>query len=433
MTRVTPGKSSDSGTLTGTSTHSDSDHSTPLTVSLNIMRHLDSNDPVSRRASRVRRPGARSFNLASRIAGCTIPGRSTGLLTLAAVLALGAGAQASGPGPETVVGAHIVSRVNGSETVADDRPKRTRSDTGVTLHAVIETRRGTARIFYSDAGSTIRVAGRKRAALPLDRAPRAALRWFKIEPTVDTMSNEASGSFRFESIEYRDVPVREWAGRGTVAADVKPTLTPYRGSSAFEHGIGTMRYKLVADTAAGELSSPGIEARRGRGSGGLSHRVHRVSLRRDDTFLGMMTELYGQPYIWASGGVTDRKHQSEHLEGSDCADLMVYGARRLGYPVSYTWTGGLSTYARVLHKGTLRDDGVYIDKRGAPIPFSAVGDLILFPRHVGALAEDRGVPGVLDSSDIMMHTLFASPREQAIGDTSYGQMDIEILRWKKRR
>jgi len=366
-------------------------------------------------------------------AGCIIPGRTTGLVALAALLALGAAAQASGPGPETVVGAHIVSRVNGSEALADDQPKRARSDVGVTLFAVIETRQGATRVFYTDAGREVRIAGRKRATLPLDQAPDVTLSWFKIEPTVDTMSNTESGSFRFEPIDYSDVKVPGWSGRRAVSADVKPTLTPYRGSSKFEHGIGTMRYKLVADTGDGQISSPGIEARRGRGSGGLSHRVHRVSLRRDDTYLGMMTELYGQPYIWASGGATDRKHQSEHLEGADCADLMVYGARRLGYTVSYTWTGGLTDFARVLHKGTLRDDGVYVDRRGEPIPFTAVGDLILFPRHVGALARDRGVKGVLDSADVMMHTLFASPREQAIGDTSYGQMDIEILRWKQRR
>ena len=60
----------------------------------------------------------------------------------------------------------------------------------------------------------------------------------------------------------------------------------------------------------------------------------------------------------------------------------------------------------------------------------AVGDMLLFPRHVGALTEDRGEPGVLDTDDIMMHTLFASPQRQRIGNSGYGGYGIEVLRWK---
>ncbi len=357
-----------------------------------------------------------------------IPGRAAGLIAVAALLALGTVARA-GPGPERIVGVHIVSRTAGSDALATTAPKRALAKVGVTLHAVIETKQGAKRRFYSDA-PTIRLRGTARRAQPLDRAPTTTLSWYKVEPSVETMSNEASGSFRFEPIEYSEVLVPEWAGQGTIAADVKPTLTPYRGDDV-PRGIGTMRYRLIAHGPRGDVASSGVEARRGRGSGGLSDRVHRVSLRRDNSYLGYMTEMYGQPYIWASGGTADRKHQSERLEGSDCADLMVYGMRRMGHEIPYTWTGGLHPYARTLSAGEKRQDGVYVDKNGEPIPFPRIGDLILFPRHVGALAEDRGVPGVLDTQDIMMHTLFASPREQAIGETSYAETSIEVLRWKK--
>jgi cell wall-associated NlpC family hydrolase len=144
----------------------------------------------------------------------------------------------------------------------------------------------------------------------------------------------------------------------------------------------------------------------------------------------MLTEMYGQPYIRATAGGTDRTHQSERLEGSDCADLMVYGARRTGLDVPYGWTGSLEQHTRVLGKGALADDGVYRDAKGQPVPFTRPGDLVLFPRHVGALVEDRGTIGVLDEADLMFHTLFDSPKRQAIADSGYADNPIKVLRWK---
>jgi hypothetical protein len=178
------------------------------------------------------------------------------------------------------------------------------------------------------------------------------------------------------------------------------------------------------------IASAGPDARRGRGSGGLTDDVMRVSIRRDDTYLGYLTEMYGQPYIWASAGMTDASHQSEHLEGSDCADFIVYGARRAGKKLAYTWTGGLPQITSLLGAGTRGDDGVYRDAKGEPVPFTKPGDLILFPRHVGALVEDRGTIGVLDDHDIMMHTLFDSPKEQPIADSGYADKPVEIRRFR---
>jgi hypothetical protein len=158
--------------------------------------------------------------------------------------------------------------------------------------------------------------------------------------------------------------------------------------------------------------------------------VLRVSIRRDDSYLGYLTEMFGQPYIWASAGLSDKSHQSERLEGSDCADFVVYGARRLGKSIPYTWTGGLPEITNLLAAGTRGDDGVYRDAKGTPLPFTRAGDLILFPRHVGALVEDRGALGVLDDQDIMMHTLFDSPKQQPIADSGYADKPLQLRRFR---
>lgn len=339
----------------------------------------------------------------------------------AIVLALTSTARAA----PRIAAAHIVSRA-GAGGIADDTPKRARARDGVTLFAVLEAvDRAGRRVYFTDAGPEIRLGGKRRAARPLAAAPAATLFWFRVEPAVESLSNTGTGSFHYEPIRYAETGIVGALGAGSLPADVRPTRTPDRG-----HGVGTMRYKLVAVTEDGALATPGAEARRGKGSGGLSDAVHRVSLRADDTYLGYLGELFGQPYIWASAGASRAAHQSERLEGADCADFVVYGQRRMGRDLEYTWTGDLPRVTRLLAAGRAGEGGVYVDQRGRRLPFTRAGDLLLFPRHVGVLSRDRGVRGVLDGEDTMIHAYFATPREQALGETDYAAAPVEVRRWR---
>jgi cell wall-associated NlpC family hydrolase len=317
-----------------------------------------------------------------------------------------------------VTSVHIVASVDGG--AASDAPTYVRVDQTVTLFALI--RAGDA--YYSDA-PTPTLAGKRIKVQPLARGPVIELAWSRIEPTKASMSNTASGTFRFEPIEYALTSIVGSDNDASIAPDVRPTLITDYGD-----GVGTMRYQLAVTQADRVLTTPGIAARRGRGSGGLSDAVTRVTIRRDDSYLGFLTEMYGQPYVWASAGLSDKQHQSEHLEGSDCADLMVYGARRMGKQIKYTWTGGLPSVTKLLAAGTRDEAGVYRDAKGKALPFTQPGDLVLFPRHVGALAVDKGTKGVLDDQDLMLHTLFDAPKEQAIKDSGYAQYRVEIRRFR---
>lgn len=326
--------------------------------------------------------------------------------------------------PGRIVAAHVVAAVG--DAAATDRPAYARAGERVTLYAAVVVEHAGRRIIYSDAP---RLTLLGKPAEPLSRAPELEVRWNRIEPAVATMSNgELPKDFHFEPIDYRATPIERATNRASLAADVRPTLTPDYGK-----GVGTMRYQIVALQADRVIASAGPEARRTRGSGGLTDAVLRVSIRRDDTFLGYMTELYNQPYIWASEGLTADTHQSERLEGADCADLMVYGQRRLGNKLAYSWTGALPQVTTLLAAGTRAADGVYRDARGKPLPFTQPGDIVLFPRHVGALAVDRGTPGVLDDQDLMMHTLFDSPKEQAIAESGYADRPVEVRRFRAAR
>ncbi len=323
-----------------------------------------------------------------------------------------------------IISARVVAAIG--DGVATDRPAYARRDQTITLFAVLGVERDGRVIYFSDAHDVM-LEGKSVETRPLAKAPAIELRWNRIEPATQTMSNgDTPREFHFEPIDYRATPIDpDRSSPGAIAADVRPTLTPDHGK-----GVGTMRYQIVALQHERVIASPGPEAKRGRGSGGVTDRVMRVSIRRDDSYLGFLTEMYGQPYIWASAGTSDRAHQSEHLEGSDCADFVVYGKRRMGGNQPYVWTGALPQHATLLASGSRATDGVYRDKDGKPLQFTRIGDLVLFPRHVGVLAVDRGTVGVLDDQDLMMHTLFDSPKEQPIADSGYADKPVELRRWK---
>lgn len=323
--------------------------------------------------------------------------------------------------PATVTAAHVVASVDGGR--ASDRPAYARADQQVILYAVLEV--AGSRTVYSDAPA-LELRGRRITPEPLERGPRVELAWNRIEPAAASYSNGDGPSFHYEPIEYRATPIETAAGASSIRADVRPTLTPDHGE-----GVGTMRFQVVVRQGEREIASAGAEARRGAASGGLTDAVMRVSIRASDSYLGYLTEMFGQPYIWASAGRSDRTHQSERLEGSDCADFVVYGARRMGLAIPYTWTGALPKITRLLGSGTRGDDGVYRDRRGAPVPFTEPGDIVLFPRHVGVLSKDRGTVGVLDDQDLMMHTLFDSPKEEPIATSGYAHTPVELRRLRR--
>lgn len=339
------------------------------------------------------------------------------------VLAITCASAAAAPTVTRATGAitkvEIVAAVG--DAIATERPAYARLDQPVLLYAALEVDGA----WFSDA-PVLQIGQKRIAARPLAAAPAHQLAWKRVEPAQANISNGDADTFHFEPIDYRATAIDGTANRASITADVRPTLTPDHGD-----GVGTMRFQIVVTQSGRTIASAGPEARRGKGSGGVTDAVMRVSIRRDDTYLGYLTEMFGQPYIWGSAGLSDKTHESERLEGSDCADFIVYGARRMGAAIPYSWTGALPGVSTLLGSGTRGPDGIYRDGKGRPVAFPRVGDLVLFPRHVGALVEDRGTIGVLDDQDILMHTLFDSPKAQPIADSGYADTLVEVRRFKR--
>ena len=300
---------------------------------------------------------------------------------------------------------------------------RVKLGTPVTLRAVAKTGDG----LVADAPEVLLPGGRRAKARPHDPAKDGALRvrWTKLEVAAPSLSN-TDPSFHWEEIPYRETPIAACDDRLSCPADVRATLLGDRG------GLGTMAFRAEVSLGDRRGASPGLEQRY---RGGLVADVARVTVRRDDSYLGRLTELFNTPYIWGSEGIPAKTHQAERRIGSDCADFVTYGVRQLGHDVPYTSTYGLPDHARTLASSEGPGaDGVYRDGKGRPIAWGQgglrPGDLLLFPRHVGALVRDEAPVGVLSTSDVMIHTSWAEPAEQPLAESGWGSQPLRVLRFK---
>ena len=260
--------------------------------------------------------------------------------------------------------------------------------------------------------------------------PGATFTWFRLESTAGAVDN-TTPSFHFEPIPYEAVELVPCRGQPTCPAE--PASSRW-GHLEKARGTGTAAFQVRATLPDGTaLSSPGIESIE---RGGLSRAVHRVAFRRDDSYLGFLTELFNLPYIFGSAG-PDGHNQTDLLIGSDCADLAIYGARRLGLPARYTNSYLIDRQAPEIARAVKLEGGLAVDRRGRPVAFGSTkgqvqpGDLLHFPnsRHVAVLYEDREPLGVLDPSDIILHTCWAPPTLEPLGqNTACASYPIRILR-----
>jgi len=330
-----------------------------------------------------------------------------------------AGPPDSGSCPE-IEEVRILSMAEGQKVAGEDR-KLVRSDQPVTLYAFVRTKDAT----FSDA------PGRKPAPLPSSKWPAscpAMLSWSKLEADVGSYDN--SHSLPPATIDFVETA---WEKGWNVVADVHPTRM-HDDFKEVRHGLGVMRYRLVADAGGKRASTPGMDCRE---SGALCRRIHTVAYRPDDSPLGFLHELFNTPYIYGSKTIRGG-HQADLLVGSDCADFAVYGKRRQRgkEKFGYTYTGGLSRLASRRTPVIRGEDGIYLDRKGKPLtcgPGQAVrpGDLLNLPSgHVVVLYRDDG-DGALDDGDLVAHTLLREPEIVPLRLCRWPVHKADVLRLKE--
>lgn len=356
--------------------------------------------------------------------------------------------------PERVV---VIGRAS-DRAAWTDAATEARLDQDPQLAAIVIGKRGKQRVVLGPAGiAKAKLAGKTVRVEPW--AHDVTLQWSIVEPhgfRTQPAANGATSSFYsnvsteakgfgtwlgYDRIEYFERVVHAWGARPIVAAEVSISEQHAPQPS----GLGTVFYKVEIDLASARLASPGAEA---TDTYGLTRAVHRVSIRKDDDFLGWLSAYLFVPEVFGSAG-GGGNHQTERFTGADCADVLVGALRRSGKRVAYTNVAGLPAHAKMIVRATV------LDERGMPpatISGVRVGDVIRIdyggslanhtPRafdHVAALWEDRSDPagphrggpdGQLDGFDLVIH--MGHPRLVIEPLSGQSPATIDVLRWNQK-
>ncbi len=328
----------------------------------------------------------------------------------------------------------------------------------VDLHLVVRQGRGRRARYFTDA-PVLRVGRRrvsKRRMRPLSALGATQIQWWRVEPHmhhVDTPSpngkNPAYSNcvlfgrshgkwLGYDNIEYHETRIK--GGTGGTLTVVRADPTDRR--LAVNRGLGTMRYKVSFSVRGQVASTPGMES---VAAVGIRDNVMRVSFRSGDDLVGHLSAYFNVPNLFGSAG-KGKNHQTERFQGADCADVIVGAARLAGARVPYTSVAGLYRHTRTITGPlTMARRGI-TDETGAPVRLRIgrdvrLGDLMVIDYasmdatrrrwdHIGVLAEDRGIKGVLDPEDVILHQGFLTGL-RAEAAHRQGTAVIQFLRFRR--
>ncbi len=309
----------------------------------------------------------------------------------------------------------LLASIDGGAAAAKD--VHARVDQKVELHVALKIRDKRGCKILTDAPGY-----RSRCAIePLPA--KTEVKWFKVEPTQAAYDNTSTGRFAFASLGYESRLWRE--GPTSVVATVDSLVRRASWSA------GTMRFAATVRLPTGET----FRSRQLPGTyvGGPAPKLdlRKVVLRLSDDYLGYLSELTNLPYIFGSAKRYGA-HQAELGIGVDCADLAVYGLRRMGHDTGYRSSRTLAPVSRLISAKINGRRGRRYVRGGGFVRVGPdgvrPGDWIVFPGHVGVFVEDRGDAGFLDSEDLMFHTAWNEPRKESLAASGWGDYVFEIRR-----
>ncbi|MEY2562408.1 MAG: hypothetical protein QOH88_601 [Verrucomicrobiota bacterium] len=175
-------------------------------------------------------------------------------------------------------------------------------------------------------------------------------------------------------------------------------------------GAGAVRLKARVAMDHHIRETPVIEIRRFDGSG----------------FRAAITEQFGLPYLFGSGGMRDGTSSGPETGwGADCANFVVYALRRQGRQIPWCNPKQLRKYLEPLARKV----------NGAGAARFETADLrdglvVHFGSHVAVVMEDRPPLGVLDRSDLVAHQLEGVPEMLSLGEllSKRGNPRFDLLR-----
>lgn len=265
------------------------------------------------------------------------------------------------------------------------------------------------------------------------------VRWWQIIPDTRQFYKNANHPWEpepYKWVGFAKVPcVRRELGafRGRAQGEIWPgknaePSTPHPlafadGGFFYHTDCGSFWFQVEVKRDGRILRSPGIEE---SGEKGMSPRVFRLSVRKADGFLGILTSYCNVPGLF--GCVP---WQSYHYVGVDCADVLMAAACRCkGVELKRDWNVAMivdqwpkaaelelaaGKFSRELKWGRDVKPGCLVAVRYAG------GNTY---QHIGALMGDTNGNGILDAADTIIH---AGPEALRVSDFASGSFDGHIV------
>jgi hypothetical protein len=169
-------------------------------------------------------------------------------------------------------------------------------------------------------------------------------------------------------------------------------------------------------------------------------KVIQIVYRKDDTYIGYLTELLNTPFIIAPMLTGGDCHETDCRMGSDCAAFAIYGKRRQGYKIPYCGPKWIYKYLTEIKKGALWPKKafgteIYINKDDqfvkAGIDGITAGDIVHFGEQVSVFYQDSGVKGLLDKDDLLFQCYKDAPHITTIEKSGFYHKPIRVFKWKE--
>ena len=340
---------------------------------------------------------------------------------------------------------YIVSRQN-NDKWATSTPKYPTVDDKVIMYPIIKANINDKIIYFSNT-KNIKINGKKIPSKlikewDLAKYDEISLKWFKIEPTKKSYSNDNCQPGWWDKIKYKSTIFGD--GNWQCNADVMPTIKDIIPLNIDKKITGTMRYKVEVKYNNKIISSPDEKS---TGKIGIKPKVHMICVKgnTDNEYINWLLSYGNVPYIWGSaspkrGKNKDKFHQSEVYIGADCADLVVAAWRKIDQDVPYFGScgfkkGGLFVpkFAEyIVDKPILNEDGVFCyNNQSMTFGKDSLihpGDIIYFTGHVGVILQDVNKNKKLDISDTYIEILFDTTTIKTLKNRF--STDFSIIRWK---
>jgi len=267
-----------------------------------------------------------------------------------------------------------------------------------------------------EAGAVFR--GHRCGEFP--RAVQQSTRWVIATPVAGDYDNtrrctpEQIAKGCHEPIRYDLAELEQL--RGAVRVDVRevPRLA----------APGTHRIAVRVVWHGRELASPGpTDASEGDA---LVPAMLEIVVRRDDTYVGYLTELLGVPFVLGPRRLPGVGHQTDQRLGADCVALVVYGRRRLGEPLGYVAPSVLKEWTTLVGSA---DSLVALNGQVADIGRVQTGDILHFGFQSAVLSKDNPPVGQLDENDVIIHTFHGVAEEVRLRQLPYRHHAVEVRRW----